>query len=325
MFRSLTPARAPLAAVLFALTAALSPDAAAGSAAASSAPAAFSQAEVTSVIRPSDGGSGAVSIGEPVIWTVQVTGEGRPGASLTDEVAFGIEWAVVEGPRTIINGELDPGARPDLHLEWTLLPLEPGACSTPSATLTAGAGDPLPIPTATIEVLPSLGESEDAPRPLPSFREVEGGALGNPGRALVALGTLLFLPILLWGLLRLRRRGAPKPGAVADEPSALDQIAALDPDGDPGGAMTALVPIVRRSVDGAAGARRSHLTDSEWAEALRGDQSVLAAVVEECSLVRFGAHDPTIFAARDAVQRAESALGILGHPTPGDRTPGAGT
>lgn len=269
-------------------------------------------AEVSSRLEPAPGRSAAT--GEPLHWTVTVTGRDSGAAALDGSVEFGPEWAVLEGPTPVVDSTVPASARPGLELRWTLMGLEAGEVATPVARVRIGEEEPVDLEPARIELAGALGDEEEMARPLVGFREVEEEDVGDANLVLLAAAALVlaaFLPLI-------RRAGRRTAGAVPTPdraPDLLERIAALDPAGDPAVAMGALAPLLRRAVDEVRGEDRGSLTDSEWAASLEGAPGVkpeqsaaLASLMEELSVVRYGGAQPSSFAAREAVDRAAAQV-----------------
>ncbi len=267
--------------------------------------------ETSSRLEPAPGRTAAT--GEPLHWTVTLSGRDSSAAALEEAVEFGPQWAVLEGPTPVVDSSVPLAARPGLELRWTLMGLEAGEVATPAARFRIGEGAPVEVEPARIELAGALGEAEDAARPLVGFRQVDESALGDANLALLAVAALIlaaFLP-----LIRRARRGAAAAVPAASAPDLLDRIRALDPAGDPAGAMGALGPLLRRAVDEARGESRRSLTDGEWVSSLEGAPGIspqqgaaLAALMDELSLVRYGGTQPSSFAAREAVDRAAAQV-----------------
>ena len=260
---------------------------------------------------------GAIGVGTALLWRVTIDDPNSDVATL-DEAVFGPEWAVIHGPRDVVDGTIPRDSRPDLVREWTLMPLAGGTFTTPPLTATLGGQAALPVPAASVVVQPSLGEAEEAPRALLGFREAPDRRVGDPRAAFVVLLGLL-AACAGWFLVRrsAQRRGqqsAPGPA----EPSAMEQLQSLDPSaGVPSTTMASLAPLFRRAFDQGLPEgerlRRSSLTDDAWgqeaqAQAKSGPDA--ARLLAELSSYRYGGGEPTSFAVKDALMRAtELALG----------------
>ena len=271
---------------------------------------ALSQGTATSNLAPQDGG--AIEVGTALTWRITVEDPSFDGASLP-EPQLGVEWAVIDGPRDMIDADLSSTERPGLVREWTLLPLAGGTLVTPTLTATLEGGATIEVPASAVEVLPSLGETEEAPRPLLGFREAPDRRVGDPRAALLALIGVLAAGagLFLWRRSVLRRRSFVPP--PPPEKSAIEQLRALDPTASAAGTtMAALAPLFRRAFDqglpSAERTRRSSLTDDDWGrevEAIAGDRGADAArLIHELSGYRYGGGEPTSFAVKDALQRA---------------------
>ncbi len=260
-----------------------------------------------------DEGSGdrSIGVGTLLLWRVTIDDPSFDGATLPDP-QLGAEWAVVDGPRDVVDGTVPKDARPDLVREWTLMPLGGGTFTTPVLTATLGGQAVAVVPAASVQVLPSLGETEEAPRPLLGFREAPDRRVGDPRVAfLVLLG--LLAACVGWFLWRrsVKRRGQQVAPASA-EPSAMEQLQSLELNADaPGSTMAALAPLFRRAFDQELSEterlRRSSLTDDAWgqeAAAKGGIGPDAARLLSELSSYRYGGGEPTSFAVKDALKRA---------------------
>ncbi len=267
---------------------------------------------------------GAIGVGTALTWRVTIDDPSLDGATLPDP-ELGVEWAVVDGPRDIIDGATPKSQRPDLVVEWSLLPLTGGTLTTPSLTATLGGEATVVVPASTVEVVPSLAETEEAPRPLLGFREAPDRRVGDPRAALLALLGILAVGIglLLWRR-SVKRKRSHIP-AHAPELSAMEQLRGLDPGASaPGQTMASLAPIFRRAFDEglplSERTRRSSLTDDAWGDevkAMTGDAGAEAArLLTELSGYRYGGGEPTSFAVKDALKRATelAAVGANGAP-----------
>jgi hypothetical protein len=269
-------------------------------------------AEVSSRLEPVPGRSAAT--GEPLVWTVTVSGPDSGAAALDGAVEFGPEWAVLEGPTPVVDSTVPASARPGLELRWTLMGLEAGEVATPVARIRIGEEEPVELEPARIELSGALGDGEDSARPLVGFREVEEENVGDANLVLLGAAALV-LAVLLPFIRRAGRRTAGAMPVPDRAPDLLERIAALDPAGEPAVAMGALGPLLRRAVDEVRGEDRGSLTDSEWAASLDGAPGVepeqsaaLASLMEELSLVRYGGAQPSSFAAREAIERATAQV-----------------
>ena len=283
--------------------------------------------EATATLEPVDAEAGAagVHIGQPLHFTITLKGNAAKGATLAeDDLELGYAWSVVDGPRDAVDASLPAVERAAVRLQWTLIALESGGATTPAVEFELVGGEALVAPPATIEVLPELGEGEDAPRPLLGFRDVEDRRLGDPRLVVAAAIGLLALPLLIVGFVRFRKR--PRTSASAGSGFTPRQaIEALDPAVDPRGAMSALGPLLRRALDETLGCDHSSLTDAEWVLGVEisdglseDDRRAAAQLLQELSAVRFGGGDPTSFAAKDALERARrlAALTIESREVP---------
>ncbi|MDG1490617.1 MAG: hypothetical protein P8R43_01915 [Planctomycetota bacterium] len=248
--------------------------------------------------------------GQPLEWTVTVSGLDSDGAVLAAPPDFGPEWVVLGGPTPVVNSDLALASRPGLELRWQLMGLAAGELETPEVRFQIGDQDPFGVAPVSIELAGALGGAEDAPRPLAGFRDVEDAAGGDADLALVAVA-LLMLAACLPLVSRARRGRAGATAPVDREANLLERIEALDPAADPAAVMGALGPLLRRAVDDARSDDQRSLTDSEWAASLEGSPGVtpersasLSALIEELGRVRYGGVRPSSFAAREAVTQA---------------------
>ncbi|MEM9800552.1 MAG: hypothetical protein AAGA20_09510 [Planctomycetota bacterium] len=269
--------------------------------------------EARASLGPRDGGADAL-VGEPLVWAIELDGAGAKAAKPPRSVDLDVGWSLVDGPRVRVDPSLPADERPDARFEWTVLALESGELATPEVTFTLPGGEEVVAPAATIAIPSALGEGEDAPRPLAGFREADDRRVGDPRVALAVLAALFVVPLAAVLIVRRRRRPA-RPAPERPAPTPREQIAALDAAADPAAAMSALGPLVRRAVDARRGVDLAARTDDEWAtetesvDDLAGDAASAAAdLVRELAVVRFSGIAPTTFAAREAVERAESLL-----------------
>ncbi|QDV08515.1 hypothetical protein Poly30_40630 [Planctomycetes bacterium Poly30] len=266
-------------------------------------------ARVTSQLKPEGTAAAAsIGVGGHLVWRVTIDDPERDGVALT-EPALGPEWAVIDGPTDLLDPSQPKEERPDLDRTWTIMPLAGGVLATPALTATFADGAVAQVPAASVEVVPSLGETEDVPRPLLGFREAPDRRVGDPRAALLVLGGVL---IALVGLLVWRsaakRRASARPASPA-EPSAMDQIAGLEKSELPASArMAALAPLFRRAFDVALAPaerqRRAALTDEAWAREVENGHPDAASLLVELSAYRYGGGEPTSFAVKDAIERA---------------------
>ena len=179
-------------------------------------------AEVSSRLEPAPGKSAAT--GEPLHWTVTVSGRDSGAAALDGSVEFGPEWAVLEGPTPVVDSTVAASARPGLELRWTLMGLEAGEVATPVARIRIGEEELVDLEPARIELAGALGDEEDMARPLVGFREVEEEDVGDANLVLLAAAALVlaaFLPLI-------RRAGRRTAGAEPTPdraPDLLERIA----------------------------------------------------------------------------------------------------
>ena len=214
------------------------------------------------------------------------------------------------------------------------MPLAGGAATTPALSVTFADGATAVVPSASVEVLPSLGEFEEAPRPLMGFREAPDRRVGNPRAAMLALGGLLVaaLGVVLWRRSVKRRRAISAHRAPESTPMELIQALEVSA-ASPGAKMAGLAPLFRRAFDarpsGSTGGslseserqRRAAMTDLDWAEEVKGQGGADAAgLIEELSAYRYGGGEPTTFAVKDALQRAKDLIAAA-HRAPSPGTP----
>jgi len=277
----------------------------------------FAQAlEVSTRLEPAPGASAAT--GQPLEWTVSLSGRDSRDAVLAGPPDLGPEWVILGGPTPVVDSDLAAASRPGLVLRWQLMGLEAGELETPEVRFQIGDEEPIAAAPARIELTGALSEAEDAPRPLVGFRDVEEPEGGDADLVLVAAALLLLaagFPLAA----RVRRGRSVAEAPVDREPRLIERIEALDPGADPAAAMGALGPLLRRAVDEARGEDLASLTDGEWAASLEGAPGVspeqsaeLTALIEELGRVRFGGAQPSSFAAREAVGQAVDHIRALG-------------
>ena len=270
--------------------------------------------EAAATLEPRAGATAAT--GQPLLWTVTLTGREASAAVVDGAPDFGPEWAVLDGPTAVVDSALPAASRAGLQLRWTLMGLASGELETPALQFSLEGEESLSVAPVRIELAGALLDAEDAPRPLAGFRDVDDADVGDAHLALLAGAALLLTACLPWWL-RGRRRAV---SAITEcvEPDLLEEILALDPAVGPAGTMGSLGPLLRRAVDEARGADLRSLTDGEWAESLAGapgispeERADLSALIGELSLARFGGAEPSSFAARAAVERAVAHVRAL--------------
>lgn len=260
-------------------------------------------------LTPVEADAGEPAIGSQMVWRVIVDDSERSGGELVESPKFELEWALVDGPRSV--PEHLTGGPVDFAAEWTLLPLEGGELSTPEVLFVFKDGTELRIPRVTVTLAHALGEEEDTYRPMPGFRDVDDRGVGNPRTALAVLIALFCLPLALFGVVRLRRR-TTETGGSGDVETAVQAMESLDPKVDPVGTMARLAPLLRRAVEERLESSRPAATDEEWAawieegadgasQETRCETGALMRVLTE---VRFGGSAPTRFAAEEAKSKA---------------------
>lgn len=249
-----------------------------------------------------------VAVGEPFTLTLDVTHPAgtRPFVHRID-LDLDESWVEFDSARPeIVSGEASREKRTRTRFRWTLASLEPGERALPDLPF-ASPGRPL-----IIEVTGVLGPGEDAPRPQRGFRPIPGEEqASSPLAAWIAASALgVFLVALPFLVARARRR--PRRPA----PAPLERLAALrERVRAPRPAHFELSLLVREAIDDRTGRDRQGLTDAEWLEVLESESRLPAAakvaagaVLERCGAVKYGRHEPTVWAMQETFEEARRAI-----------------
>jgi hypothetical protein len=267
-----------------------------------------------------------VEVGEPFTLTLVVRHGGEDPPAL-DATALESDptWAVLEpGERVSLPEPGDHGLL-ETRASWRVVALEPGQRELPAPRVTLegpdGAPQVLEVARASLEVQGLLAPGEDAPRPPGGFVGL-GPESATPGwRRALPWGVAGLVACAL-GAAWLGRRGRRAPAVVG--PTPLERLAALE-----AGSLerpeqvvalhVELTRLLRAAVDDRLGASPSGLSDLEWAQRLAARLGAerarpYAELLEACEPVKYGAEQPTHWAARERVARARELAAVVDAP-----------
>lgn len=267
----------------------------------------------------------SVQIGEPFEVTVIVEHETTSTVKWPDPNALPPGFALVADLG--LRHDIDPAHR-DVTVSrarWRVMALEGGALEFPALDVGVTGGGVDQVLRATgpkLDVAHALAEGEDAPRPPRGFRDAPDVRTASARITWVVAGLVGTLLVFV-GLKLARRRKQPP---MVPAPTAAARLAELErqAQAEPERArehVFALTALVRGAIDASVGESRVALSDEDWIRTVSSDARVpqasrdgAARLLADAERVKYAGETPTVFAVRDVLAKAQSALAALPAP-----------